>query len=71
MPFFIFNLIITVIVVFSCCVYNELFVLFCCGLESNTHREIARRASEVDKDQQLMPDMENDDSDDEEEKNIN
>ena len=41
---FICNLFISFLIVFSCCVYNELFVLFCCGLEYNTHREISKRA---------------------------
>ena len=43
--YFIFNLIISIVMVISCCIYNELLVLFCCGLEYNTHREISNRAS--------------------------
>lgn len=29
-PIFIINLILSFIIVFFCCVYNELFVLYCC-----------------------------------------
>ena len=44
-PFFICNLILSIIIVFCNCVYNDLFILYCCGLEYNTFNEISARAS--------------------------
>ena len=46
--FFIINLLISIIIVFCACIYNELFVLYCCNLQENTHYEISRRASSED-----------------------
>ena len=43
--YFIINLIISIIIVFFGCVYNELFILFCFGLEHNTHHFVTLRAS--------------------------
>ena len=34
----------SVIMVFSSCIYNEVFILYCCKLEDNTYKEISRRA---------------------------
>ena len=45
--YFSINLFISIIVVFFGCVYNELFILFCCDLQKNTHRYICIRASSV------------------------
>ena len=45
--FFIINVIISIIIVFCGCVYNELFVLFCCNLEHETYRQISKRARET------------------------
>jgi len=42
--YFSFNLIISFIMVFFGCVYNEIFVLFCCDLEHETHSQISLRA---------------------------
>lgn len=44
--FFLFNinLILSIVIVFFGCVYNEILVLFCCGLERDTHRQVAIRA---------------------------
>ena len=42
--YFIINLIISIVIVFFGCVYNELFILFCCGLEHNTHYYVSLRA---------------------------
>ena len=42
---FILSLIVTIIMLFCSCIYNELFVLYCCGLEYNTHHEISLRAT--------------------------
>ena len=44
--YFLINLIISLIISFCGCVYNEFIVLFCCGLERNTHDQISRRALE-------------------------
>ena len=46
--FFILNLILSIIVVFCSCVYNELFILYCCNLEYNTFYEISKRACTKD-----------------------
>ena len=44
-PYFIVNLILSFIISICGCVYNEFIVLLFCGLEINTHDQIARRAS--------------------------
>lgn len=44
---FIINLIISIIIVFCGCVYNEFLVLFCCKLEHNTHYNVSIRASNI------------------------
>ena len=46
--YFIINLIISIIIVFFGCVYNEIFILFCYDLEHNTHYYVSIRASSVD-----------------------
>ena len=43
--YFIINLIISVFYVFFGCVYNEVFIVFCCGLDHNTYDQISYRAS--------------------------
>ena len=43
--YFILNLILSFIIVFFSCIYNELFILFCCDLELETHDQISSRAS--------------------------
>ena len=64
---FALNLIISIIMVFSCCVYNEFFVLFCCDLEHNTHRQISSRSTSISENRlELMPEDGNDSDDDEE-----
>ena len=45
--FYIINIIISIIIVFCACVYNEFLVLYCCSLHINTHHEISRRASDT------------------------
>ena len=55
--FFIFNLIISIIFAFCGCVYNELFVLFCCNLEHETHSQISRRAK-FDSTDEILFDLE-------------
>ena len=47
--FFIINIIASFLIVFCSCVYNELFVLFCCNLEYDTYHQISIRASLIEK----------------------
>ena len=42
--YFIINVILSVIIDFSGCIYNEFFILYCCDLEYNTHRQVSLRA---------------------------
>ena len=41
---FIINIILSIILVFCACVYNELFVLFCFDLQHDTYIEISKRS---------------------------
>ena len=41
---FIVTLISTVIIIFCCCIYNEVIILYFCGLEHDTYFEISKRA---------------------------
>jgi len=43
--YFIMNLILSIIINFWGCVYNEIIVLFFCGLEYNTHLVVSERAT--------------------------
>ena len=43
--YFLINIITSLIIVFCSCVYNEIFVLFFCGLEHDTHFQVSKRAS--------------------------
>ena len=45
--YFIINIIISLIISFFGCVYNEFIILFFCGLEVNTHDQVSRRASQM------------------------
>ena len=42
--YFVLNIIISLIISFFGCVYNEFIILFCCGLEHDTHDQISKRA---------------------------
>ena len=42
-PYFILNLILSIIISFCGCVYNEFMILFFCGLEHDTHSQISKR----------------------------
>ena len=42
--FFLINLILSIFISFSGCIYNELLILFCCKLEHNTYHQISFRA---------------------------
>ena len=44
--YFTINLILSIIILFSSFIYSEFIVLFCCGLETNTHDQISKRADE-------------------------
>ena len=46
--YFILNLILLIINVFSGCVYSELLVIYLFNLEKNTHYEVSRRATEIE-----------------------
>ena len=47
--FFTINIIVSFLIVFGSCIYNEVFVLFCCNLEYDTYRQISIRATTVEK----------------------
>ena len=42
--YFIINFIVSLILSFINCVYNEFIVLFFCGLEADTHQQITQRS---------------------------
>ena len=42
--YFIVNLLLSIIVSFSSFIYSEFIVVFCCGLETNTHDQVVKRA---------------------------
>ena len=42
--YFIVNLILSFITSLFGCVYNEFLILFCCGLERDTHNQVLQRA---------------------------
>ena len=43
--YFFVNLILSIVVTFFGCVYNEFLILFCYGLQLNTHSQVAKRAN--------------------------
>ena len=55
--FFISNIIASFLIVFCSCVYNELFVLFCCNLEYDTYHQISIRASMIEKELNNVADI--------------
>ena len=42
--YFIPNLILSLIISFSGCVYNDFLILFCCGLERDTYKQVTLRS---------------------------
>ena len=46
--YFFINLVLSIIISFTGFVLNEFIVLFCCGLEYNTYRQISERAKTLD-----------------------
>ena len=61
-PHFVINLILTLIISFFGCVYNEFIILFFCELEIDTHQQVSQRAS-ITKEREL--DIKEDDDEDE------
>ena len=45
---FITSLVCSIIMVFCSCIYNEVFVLYCCGLEHNTHLEASYKTTNIE-----------------------
>ena len=47
--YFSTNIIISLIISFFGCVYNDFIILFCCHLEQDTHAKISQRATNLTK----------------------
>ena len=45
--YFSINVVLSLIISFFGCVYNEFIILFCCNLEINTHDQISKRAKNL------------------------
>ena len=45
--YFTINLILSIIISICSCIYGEFIILFCCGLEKNTHDQISKRAKSL------------------------
>ena len=45
---FITSLVCSIIMVFCSCIYNEVFVLYCCGLEKNTHLDVSYKTTHIE-----------------------
>ena len=43
--YLLFNLVISIIIVFCICIYNGFLVLYCCKLEHETYSEVSKRAT--------------------------
>jgi len=72
--YFVLNLILSIIVVFCGCIYNELLVLFCYNLEHDTHRQVSIRAETQEKnevDENNEDDSSEEDNEEENEKKDN
>ena len=61
---FIINFILSSILDFCACIYNEFFVLFCCKLGENTYLEVSKRAK-IKELSEIINDEEDSNSDDE------
>ena len=42
--YFVINVILSLIITFCGCIYNEFLILFCCGLERDTHNQVTTRS---------------------------
>jgi len=62
--YFSINLILSIIISFSGCIYNEFIILLCCGLQNETHQEISFRAS-LSNNQFELETIDDNDNDDE------
>ena len=62
--YFSVNLILSIIISFSGCIYNEFVILYCCRLHYETHQEISLRAALFKWDQELykISDIDDDES---------
>jgi len=69
--YFVLNLILSIVIVFCGCIYNELLVLFCYNLEHDTHRQVSIRAETLEKIEfdEKIEDVENNEDDSSEEDN--
>ena len=59
--YFSINLVISFIMIFCSCIYNEFLILFCCKLEYNTHSEITMRGKKLEEDNINNEDNDSDD----------
>ena len=70
--FFVINLILSVFIDFFAFIYNECFILYCCGLEDGTHYGISQRSRTISEGEKedlkllndIDDDVENDETDD-------
>ena len=65
--YFAINLILSTLTAISTFIYNEFVVLFCCGLEHNTHYQISQRSKteEIEMDiYEIKKDLEKDEEED-------
>ena len=72
--YFVLNLILSIIVVFCGCIYNEFLVLFCYNLEHETHRQVSIRAETLENikiDENNEDEASEEDNEEENEKNDN
>ena len=69
--YFSINLILSIIISFTGFVVNEFIVLFCCGLEYNTYRQISERAKNLDLDLNELDSVKDEENDNKNEKFIN
>ena len=61
-PYFIINLIISIIISICGCVYNELLILFFCGFERDTHDQVSKRSASQSELEIVESELENDDN---------
>ena len=66
--YFILNLILSIIISFCGCIYNEFLVLFCYNLEYDTHSQVSKRAEileDIEFDECIRDDSSDEDADEE------
>ena len=42
--YFFINFILSIVITFTSCIYNEFIILFCCGLEYDTYEQVSNRS---------------------------